>query len=259
MPTLFYRGRILPSPVKVSFQDIPTVKWTLPGSGLTLDLIVRISESKVEVECTLDPYQDQYDNEIYWRALDAARACVNVAGFATGYGMTVFFDEFVRPDGTIAPLIFAAPIEILAECKAYKVNPVTLGDKKTLEQILLLVMTEPPLFTVLNDLIQAVALPHVIPANCGRVLDALRKLIAPGTEPKQGWPVFRGTIHVDEAYTTFISEHSKNPRHGELVRYGGHITTEILKRTWIIMNRFLEFRKRGNQPLPLADFPVLKG
>jgi len=138
-------------------------------------------------------------------------------------------------------------------------NPITKEEKRDLEAILAIVMKEPALFMALNDLIQAVSVPHMTPTNCGRVLDGLRKLVAPGMEPKQGWPIFQQTIQADEPYLTFISELSKKPRHGEHIRIDGITTTEIAKRTWIIMNRFLEFRKRGNQQLPLAEFPLLKG
>jgi hypothetical protein len=30
-----------------------------------------------------------------------------------------------------------------------------------------------------------------------------------------------------------------------------------IKRSWIVMNRFLEFKKRGDEALPLSDFPLL--
>jgi hypothetical protein len=134
-----------------------------------------------------------------------------------------------------------------------------MQEKKDLAEILGLVMREPALFMALNDLIHAVSTPHMTPANCGRVVDGLRKLVAPNMDPKQGWPIFQKTINADELYLTFISEHSKEPRHGGHVRIDGPTTTEIARRTWAIMNRFLEFRKRGNLPLPLADFPVLRG
>jgi len=258
MPKVYFQGRVLPATVEISFSDIPEGKWEWTEEGLTLGFIVRIVKSQIEVECTLDRYQDLYLAELYRRAFDLARACVNVAAFGTGFGIAVFFDSFIGPDGTTSSLVFPNP-HLVSECTAFKMNPVTLEEKKDLETILALVMKEPALFMALNDLIQAVSTPHMTPANCGRVLDGLRKLVAPGMEPKQGWPIFQISIQADEPYLAFISNHSKNPRHGEHTRVDGPTTIEIAKRTWIIMNRFLEFRKRGNRPLPLAEFPLLKG
>jgi len=258
MPTIYFKGRVLPTAVQISFTDIPQVKWVWQEEGITFDFVIRIMKSQVEVECKLDRYEDGYMVEIHRRAFDLARACVNVAAFGTGFGVTVSFDEFIGPNGISSSLVFTNP-HLIAECTAFKMNPVTLEEKRNLEAILALVMREPALFMALNDLIQAVSTPHMAPANCGRILDGLRKLVAPGIEPKRGWPIFQTTIQTDEPYLSFISEHSKKPRHGEHVRIDGPTTTEIAKRTWIIMNRFLEFRKRGNLPLPLAEFPILKG
>jgi hypothetical protein len=258
LPTVHFLGRILPSSVKISFTDIPKAKWEWVETGLSLAFVVHITESVIDVECSLDHYQDDYMAELHRRAFDLARACVNVAAFGTGFGVFVFFDKFIGPNGIPADLLFTNP-HLVGESTAFKMNPVTIDEKRDLEKILGIVMTEPGLFMALNDLIQGVSVLHMTPTNCGRVVDALRKLVTPGIEPKQGWPIFQQIFKVDEPYLTFISEHSKKPRHGEHIRIDGPTTTEIAKRTWIIMNRFLEYRKRGNQPLPLVEFPLLKG
>ncbi len=258
MPIVHFIGRILPAAVQISFTDIPQGKWEWPEAGLSLDFTIRITNSQINVECKLDHYKDDYIVELHRRAFDLARACVNVAAFGTGFGIFVFFDKFVGPSGIPSDLLFTNP-RLVGECTAFKMNPVTMDEKRDLEKVLAIVMMEPGLFMALNDLIQGVSVPHMTPANCGRVVDALRKLVTPGIEPKQGWPIFQQVVQADEPYLTFISEHSKKPRHGEHVRIDGPTTTEIARRTWIIMNRFLEFRKRGNQPLPPAEFPMLMG
>ena len=258
MPTVYFRGMVLPQTVAISFTDIPQGKWEWLEEGLTLNFTVRITESKVEVECKLDRYKDDYLVELHRRALDLARACVNIAAFASGYCVTVFLGEFVGPTGTTSALLFSASY-LASECTAFKMNPSTLEEKQNLSNVLTLVMSEPALFMALNALIEGISIPHMAPINCGRVLDGLRKLVVPGIDAKKAWPVFQATMQVDEAYLAFISEHSKNPRHGENVRIDGPTTMEISKRAWVIMNRFLEFRKRGSLPLPLAEFPLLKG
>jgi hypothetical protein len=258
MPTVYFRGRVLPKPIEISFTDIPQSDWVWQEEGLTLHFVVRITKSVVEVECRLDRFQNDYIAELHRRAYDLARASVNVAAFATGFGVTVFFDEFVGPNGIPTALIFPNP-DLAPICTSFKMPPNTPEEKKDLETILQIVMSEPALFMALNDLIQGVSTPHMTPVNCGRVVDALRKLVAPGIEPKQGWPVFQATLQADAAYLTFISEHSKEARHGGHIRIDGPTTNEIALRTWAIMNRFLEFKKRGSQPLPQSEFPLLRG
>lgn len=259
MPTVRFLGKVLPAPVQISFTDIPLGKWKWEEEGINIGISVRINRSFVEVDCEVPTYKSEYFVELYRRAFDVARTCVNVAAFATGYGVSLVLESFVGPDGTVSQIMFRVPDDIVAQCTAFKMNPETLDERRTLEQVLTLMMTELPLFGLLNDLIQCTHTSHVTPTNCARVIDGLRKLIVPGIEPAKAWPLFRDAMHVDEAYTKFISEHSKDTRHGGSVRIDGPNTMEILKRTWIIMNRFIHFRKCGNQPLPLTDFPLLAG
>lgn len=258
MPIVSFIGRVLPAPVQISFTNIPKPHWEWVEEHIAIDFTILIEKSFVKVDCELDKYKAEYMPELHRRAFDLARGCVNIAAFGTGYGLYVIFEQFVLPDGAVQQLMFTSPPDLVAECTAFKMNAVTTEEKKVMEQILTLVMGEPALFMLLNDLIQCVSVPHVIPVNCARVIDGLRKLIAPGP-PKTAWPLFRDVMHVDEAYITLMSEYSKDTRHGGNVRIDGSITREILKRTWIVMNRFIEYRKSGNKALPFAKFPLLRG
>ena len=109
MPTVYFKGRVLPAPVQISFTDIPQVNWVWEEKNIAFDFVIRITKSQVEVECKLDRYQDDYMVEIHRRAFDLARACVNVAAFATGFGVSVIFEEFVGPDGIPSALLFPNP------------------------------------------------------------------------------------------------------------------------------------------------------
>lgn len=258
MPTVSFIGRVLPAPAQISFTNIPNGTWEWQEEHLTIKFDIRIENSHVQVNCALDLYKDEYVAELHRRAFDLARACVNIAAFGTGYGLYLIFEQFVLPNGRVTQLMFTSPSNLATECTAFKLNTVTTEEKKVMEQVLGLVMREPALFMLLNDLIQCISVPHVAAVNCGRVIDGLRKLIAPG-DPKAGWPLFRGAMQVDENYIKFVSEHSKDPRHGGHVRIDGPTIMEVCKRTWIVMNRFIEYRKRENQPLSLLDFPLLKG
>jgi hypothetical protein len=132
MPVVYFKGRVLPAAVQISFTDIPQVNWTWPEENIVFDFVVRITNSRVEVECKLDRYQDDYLAEIHRRAFDLARACVNVAAFGTGFGVSVFFDEFIGPNGTPSLLISTNP-HLVAESTAFKMNPATLEEKQGIQ------------------------------------------------------------------------------------------------------------------------------
>ena len=49
----------------------------------------------------------------------------------------------------------------------------------------------------------------------------------------------------------------QGPRHGDVMRTTFTEGQEVRKRAWITMNRFLEFKKRGEKKLPLFEFKEL--
>ena len=258
MSTISFLGRIFPESHHVSFADIPTLDWKWSQENLTIRFAVQIDRSKVKVNCELENYKPEYLPELHKRAFDMARVCMNLIAFATTYGLSLIFEKIVHPDGSITDIHLVGSPELRANCTVIKNKPETDEERRAMGQVMGIVMREPAMFMLLNDLTECLSIPHMIPLNCGRVIDGLRKLVAPG-EPKSSWPIFRDTMHVDEPYVIYISEYSKNPRHGDHKYVDGPTTVEILNRTWAIMNRFLEYRKGGNQPLSFADFPILKG
>lgn len=123
-----------------------------------------------------------------------------------------------------------------------------------------MVLQDAGLFMALNDLIAAISLPHVSTVNCARAIEGLRHLIAStGSSDKQAWEQMRQALQIDKAYLKLITDSSAASRHGNRVHVPGSVTTEITRRSWIIMNRYFEYRKRGNRVLSLTDFPLLKG
>jgi hypothetical protein len=114
---------------------------------------------------------------------------------------------------------------------------------------------------VLQDLNAAMSEPFYTSVGCGRAVDGLRHAIAgPDGDPDaRKWPELRQALNVDRSYVQAIMSASQRGRHGQRLVSHGHDLHEILRRTWVLFNRFLEYRKRGNVPLTLPDFPPLMG
>jgi hypothetical protein len=109
-----------------------------------------------------------------------------------------------------------------------------------------------------RDLIEAITLPHRAPVSCARAIEGLRNVIAgSGLARGQAWGEFNRVLQLDPAYTKLITTNSAGTRHGDHERISGAITTEITRRAWVIMNRFLEYRLRGDKPLDAKEFPLL--
>jgi hypothetical protein len=258
MPTIKVLGKVLPSVIQISLDSIPEVDWTAAEAKLQMHFHISIVKSLVEVTIDLNKYPIDDLAVVFNRVFDLTRACVDTLVFATGYGLTVYLDQLVAPDGTVSPILLQNPA-LAAHCTFFKFPIVTQKDRLDFEIALKTVFSEPAVFMALNELTQAIMLPHQGITNCARVLDGLRKLVVPGVDSKNAWPIFQATFNADQAYLGLIFTHAKNTRHGDRTFISGPITTEIVNRTWIIMNRFLEYRKRGNQNLPLTDFPLLQG
>ena len=120
-------------------------------------------------------------------------------------------------------------------------------------------LSDPDVMLAVNDLIASIAVSHHGPINCGRVVEVIRDAIAPrSAKEKQAWEIMRTSLNLSFDYVQFITHVSKGPRHGK--RMG--VTTqdqfnETINRAWTVMNRFFEYKKRGDVALPIDLFPLL--
>jgi hypothetical protein len=256
MPNVHFTGRVLPSVINVTVNSELEARWEAREVGLQMKFKPRIKDSSIDIECEVNRFRDEDMVHMYIRALDLARATVDLVAFAGAMGLTVFSDTLVKPDGSSSPIILTndrlAPL-----CTSYCINSTKPEENAVYNRIYELITGEPGLFMALNDLIVAITLPHQAPVNSGRAIEGLRHLIAPTASPKSGWVSLRENLQLEKQYLEFVTNWSTGPRQGDRAYISGEITTEITKRAWIIMNRFLEFRKRGNQPLPVSEFPIL--
>ncbi len=174
-----------------------------------------------------------------------------------GVGFTITVDSLKRPDGSVADIQRVNKI-LGSLCTAYKFPPRNAIEQFEFEKVLRLILAEPNLMGSLTDLADTLAFHHQTPTNCGRVLDSLRRAVAPDLKDPQGWAVLQQLLRISRSFMEFVSIQSTKPRHGDRITHVPEETvTEISKRTWQIVDRFIEFRKRGSQPLPKSEFPQL--
>ncbi len=253
MPIVKFLGKIHPEVVQISIIDPPTVNWSAKDLGLEMAFKFRIEGSDVFVECDVNRLDAADFVPIWMRAFDLVRGVVDLACFSTGIGATVTLNTMINPQG-VRSIVLPQDTGLAALCTAFRLGKPPNAD---FTAILNIVLKEPPLFMAINDLITAITLPHHSAVVCARAIERLRHIIAPGLVPKDSWESLRNNLHIDKDYLTFITSYSTGPRHGDPQHIPGTTTTEIIKRSWTVMNRFLEFRKIGNVPLPISEFPLL--
>ncbi len=252
MPTVHFYGEVLPRAFRVSLSNPPEINWEVPERGLSLRFLLEIKNSQVHITVHANKYSDDDMVSLYMRAWDIARTCVELVAFRKAWGVEVVLTKFVKPDGVEAEIVFNDP-RLEPICKSYDLE-------NGFPEMLKIVLGSPAIFSLLHDLIRAITVPHASTVTCARVVDGIKHLIASGAPSRaKEWLQMREALRVDETYVRLITDHSKDARHGKAVHIPGNVTSEIAKRAWTIMDRFLEYKKRNAGPLPIPEYPVLFG
>lgn len=178
--------------------------------------------------------------------------------FATGAPLSVILDTAIDPHGQAFTLRVIHP-KLAKLCTVTVSNPgfpgaLALGDVQDI------VIREPRLFLALRDLISALTYTDVAVVDCARAIEGLRNIMVPDEDREKAWPIFQENLNFDRAYREYVTKRAIAPRHGDRSQWiSGEEIDEVLQRSWKIMNRFMEFRRRGNQPLRPPDFDLLAG
>jgi hypothetical protein len=263
MPIYLFKGRILPEFADLSIWNVPTVHFSeLPHSpdlpnGLNGTFHIAINHSGVDMTCIVEQRGISL-SRIHNRAIAYLRAFVDLNCFATGAPLTVILDTAIDPDGISQSLRPIHPT--LAELVTVTTKNPEVPGAFALD-VMDTVIREPALFLALRDLVSALTYTDTAVVDCARAIEGLRLIMVPDEEDrKKSWPIFQETLNFDRAYREYITNLSVAPRHGDRTRWiTGPMIDEVLKRSWIIMNRFMEFRRRGSQPLTAPDFELLTG
>lgn len=259
MPIVRLFGKIHPEFRKFTLPQPINVNWGSADLGFPLVMHASVKESAFEISSDLPRFEDSMTSTLCARGANLMRAYMDAAAFSTGLGFVMTWTYMQKPDGKMYDI--SSGNEYLAPlCTAYTFPPRNAIENQEFNEIVRLMLGEPQLLGAMMDLADTLYFHHQTPTNCGRVLDALRKALAPNKAPSAGWTVLQKALRLSRSYTEWISEQSTDPRHGERVTPIPEQTVkEISIRTWNIVNRFLEYRKRGNHPLPESEFSLLSG
>ncbi len=262
MPIVRFYGKVLPfnHAGQFAIPELTGIGLEV-APGVKVNYTTRVDQGLINVNCEVEEFKDELIAEIMKGAVDAARTAVDLVAFASGWGWIAQLEFAQLPDGKLIPFIFdLQPLGKL--CTAYKIDfriPENLENFRTVYRT---AFKYPALSMALRDLIESGTTYHIGIQNCGRVIDALRRLLIPadGSQDRaDSWPLLRQAVKADRSYLDYIMERSKGPRHGDRAPIPGREVEECVTRTWTVMNRVLEYVKGGCQPLPDAQFPELKG
>jgi hypothetical protein len=240
MPTVRFKGRVLPETQKISIGPKPTIQWQETANNLSMEFICDIENSVVDIQCDLNRWEEGFLSDLYRRALDLSRASVELVGFVKGCALTVYLDSFIDHEG-IEKKLHMEDQSLSTLCTAFNLDC-------DFDVVQVLVLQEPDLFMALHDLIEAISIPHVSLVNCARCVERIKHLLASiGQSDKQAWTTMRTTLMIDESYIRYVTDNSKDSRHGKGSCVDGSVTTEVTRRAWSILDRYLHYKKNGNK------------
>jgi hypothetical protein len=251
MPRFTFLGEIIPISRGVTISNHPQIFWEADESGLSMLFSLSIVDGQIIVECDANRENAPHQiSQMHLRAVDIARTAVNLVSFTDGFGRSISLHTMIRPDGSQATIVKHAK-EVLGLCTSYEIA----GPR--FDAVLRAIYADPQWFSALNDLIESISIQHTAPRNCGRAIEAIRSLIGRDAPVEKAWALMQATLNVSKDYLKVITDASREPRHGSTKYVPYDEVEDLLVRAWTIMNRFIEYKLRGDQRLPLSDFPLL--
>jgi hypothetical protein len=242
MPTTSFHGFVSPrgfingSSGQGSWDD-PFVK----GVTFRFDIV----DSLVSVHCeTQTPDQVPQGILLIWSLL-ITRGALDAVSFVHGAHFSLVLNEVTQPDGK--------RVAMLSQEKALAaLCTVSLSDIHSLAH------KEMGILKHLHDLSETILNPLDSEVNCGRAVDGFARLLLPGKDQGTArWQMLQKSLNLTKDYIKFVTDLSTGPRHGAIDPQSLPDIIEVRRRAWVIANRFLEFRKRGNLDLADPDFPLL--
>ncbi len=248
MKTTILKGQTYPDIIQLTIYPLPELTFTDPETGTIARYTVAITNNNVLVTVHTNVEMSGPTSQIYAQAYRLVRNAVDLYCFQTGRVIHVDLQCFVNPKGENVYMMFEHK-SLASRCKAF--------DPVFMRNLYLMAATEQETFFALYDLVVAISIPEQAASNCAKVLETIRNVLAPDENEKTGWKVLQETLNADGQYLKYITETSKRPRHGHRAYIPPSILMKSLQRTWTIMDRLLEYKKRSAGPLPVSEFSLL--
>jgi hypothetical protein len=250
LPTLRFKGEVSPGLHRITLSEPVKCTWEAPDGAHVCQFQILINDSRIEVICEASHLDNEYnENYVYWRAQSSAQTVVDLMMFLSGLPLHARLDTYINENGE--SLIVTYPPHIAASsCQSFS--------WQSLGQIWPVISSDMHLFMALNDLNHAISYPGLIGVNCGRIVEAIRKSNSSDSiDTSEQWAMLRSSLNLSRDYLQFIMDNSLEPRHGTRFGLDGRTLDELLQRTWKIIDRYIELKKRGTKSLPLGEFPIL--
>jgi hypothetical protein len=254
MPTLRFTGQILPRCFPINLEAYPIVNmWDAVNSTDLGTMKLSISDSEFTIQVDMfTALTDERTGEAMRSAHDLVEDLLSLLSFQTGRALSLVIEKIHYEDGTIH--------EVGIEDQSLPKFATALQSDEDFTKVVWMVnndRNDRSLSLALRDLAASIDTVYAAPINCARVIETIRNyFIPPGQRRKHGWAPMREALNISQQFLERITDAARGPRHGDWPR-APHFFPPLREMAWQVMNRFLEYRKRGNQLLPDSEFPLL--
>lgn len=250
MAKLRFIGKVVPECIQITVRGHPTLNWRNAEQGIEAKFDVHIENNIVFVDFESNRSDPEHLGQAVIRAIDVAEATACLVAFREGLGVSIIIDKVEREDGTLD--------DVVAEEKMLAGLATSIRSSEGTEFLMNRMLVDHVLLLALRDLADSIRHVHTAAINCTRALDAICTYFIPeGKRRNDGWEPMRLALNVSKAYLQSVTEFSKGPRHGQRTIVPDARLGEAGIKTWKVMDRFLIYLKRGNQPLSESEFPLL--
>lgn len=249
MPKIQFLGRVWPPGTGISIKRHPPLSAKV-GDLFEMDVDIGINLGVVVVTCNIhhEPITDEIHRQVLLRVMDISHLVIDLMALSKGQRLAVQIDHVIDLDGKPKALLMENR-NVRGLITAYT------PDGNNIEPLVNKILEQPLALFAMRDLIESIGSSYASVINCARAVETIRNLVAGPGDRKQRWPIFNRSLNLGENYSKIITEAAHGPRHGDHSKHNDN--PEIFTRSWIIMNRYFEYRLRNNQPLPPDEFPLL--
>ncbi len=242
MPQIEFIGYVEPRFLKINGhgENIPQSDANLPSFVFSY----RIEKAEVRIICEISAIDELAVNYTHLVVYSYVASVINCLGFAAAEGFRLILESCILPGKDAAPLQSGSPtLKALCSFTSQEILDMMTADRRIAKS--------------LSDLTETRNNPMDSYVNIQRAIEGICRLISDDDDRSKRWEALRENLNISRPYLQFVSKLSTEWRHGGTAPISMFDVAEVQARGWTVMNRFLEFRKRGNVKLEEPEFRQL--
>jgi hypothetical protein len=243
--SVYLLGRVLPD-TDLTIPSIPKIASKMPDGTEIGRYDVNLEKSILTVHCEVANYTQARFENLVWSVSEICQSFVDLTALTQGIALNLVIDQFIDPNGN-----------------KHIIKPLDPNLKRLatfpFPQAFEYAITNWHVRWALQDVASTLLRPNLTGTNCARAIERIARAIFPTDDKKKRWEAIQNHLRCSAEYLQFITDVSKSPRHGGVPEYPSHRAYEARQRAWTIINRYMEYLKRGGEnPLPENEFPTLE-